>query len=431
MSGSDGTGSKIGLIGVVFTLIGFVIGASIFVLPGELYAVAGPAMLLSFLIASIPAAGTCLTAAQIAAAFPGNGANVLATRALVSPLAGFSVAWFIIGSSIVALALLALGFADYLAVMVPALGGSMRSVTAVVVTLLFAAINSLGARAAVVVQSAMVIWLVLILFLFTAIAIPHVDASHFTPFAPKGGTAIATAVIPAFFAFLGFTLIVEVSGDVERPGRTLPLALAISYIVILFAYVGVAAGVVGILSPDRMTGNPAPVAEAAALIMPGWLAGSIIVSALLAAATSVNGVLLLVSRDLAELGHEGYLPSWLEAKANKAPVLSIWAVALTACIAIAVSASITRYAVATVLGYMVAQALIALAALRLPASPDLPIAPAVARIAGWLTFVSAILFFVLAGVNDVAPVIAVLSYGMLGAVIYRLRSKGLTSPVSE
>lgn len=419
---------KIGLIGVVFTLIGFVIGASIFVLPGELYTLAGPAMLLSFLIASIPAAGTCLTAAQIAAAFPGNGANVLAVRSLVSPLGGFGVAWFIIGSSIVALALLALGFADYLAVVAPSLRGAARPFTATAVTLLFALLNSFGARAAVVVQSAMVVWLVLILALFTSLAVPNMDVSHFTPFASKGGIAIATAVIPAFFAFLGFTLIVEVSGDVEHPARTLPLALAISYAVILLAYIGVAAGVVGILPPDRMAGNAAPVAEAAGLIMPNWLAGSIVVSALLAAATSVNGVLLLVSRDLAELGHEGYLPFWLGSEQGRAPIASIWTVALIACGAIAVSASITRYAVATVLGYMVAQALIALAALRLPASPHLPIAPYWARTAGWLTFGSAIAFFLLAGMNDAAPMIAVVGYGAIGVVIYVLRSKMPTSP---
>lgn len=430
MSSSGEASNKIGLVGVVFTLIGFVIGASIFVLPGELYAVAGPAMLLSFLIASIPAAGTCLTAAQIAAAFPGNGANILAVRALVSPMAGFAVAWFIIGSSIVALALLALGFADYLAVMVPSLGGGARAVTAVAVTLLFALINSFGARAAVVVQSAMVIWLVLILILFTVMAVPEVDMSHFTPFASKGASAIATAVIPAFFAFLGFTLIVEVSGDVDRPARTLPLALAISYGIILLTYIGVAAGVVGILPPDRMAGDPAPVAEAAEFIMPGWLAGSIVISALLAAATSVNGVLLLVSRDLAELGHEGYLPAWLGGGHGKAPVAAIWSVALIACGAIAVSSSITRYAVATVLGYMVAQALVALAALRLPASPELPIGRGLTRAAGWLTFGSALLFFIVAGLSDLAPVAAVLGYAALGAAIFLARKDQAISPAS-
>jgi hypothetical protein len=79
---------------------------------------------------------------------------------------------------------------------------------------------------------------------------------------------------------------------------------------------------------------------------------------------------------------------------------------------------------------MVAQAVIALAALRLPPSRDLPISPSLARIAGWLTFVSAILFFLLAGMNDAAPVIAVVGYGVLGAVIYAFRGKGAVSPAS-
>ena len=421
MTAEAGQTQKIGLVGLVFTLIGFVIGASIFVLPGELYAVAGPAMLLSFLLASIPAAGTCLTAAQVAAAFPGNGANILAVRSLVSPFAGFAAAWFIIGSSVMALALLALGFADYLAVMVPQLGGSARIATAIGVTLLFALINSLGARAAVLAQSAMVIWLVLILFLFVIFAAPAIDFSHFHPFASKGTGAIAIAVVPAFFAFLGFTLIVEVSGDVERPARTLPLALAISYSIIVLAYIGVAMGVLGVLPPDRIAGNAAPVAEAARLIMPSWLASSIVVSALLAAATSVNGVLLLVSRDLAELGHERLMPQWLAPKQGRPPVAAIWAVAALACGAIAASSSITRYAVATVLGYMVAQALVAFAALRIPDAPELPIGKGLIRLAGALTLVSALLFFVMAGLSDAAPVIAVVGFAVIGGAVYSYR----------
>ena len=53
---------------------------------------------------------------------------------------------------------------------------------------------------------------------------------------PLGLAPIAYAAIPAYFSFLGFGVIIEIGGEIKRPGRTIPLALAIAFVCVLFFY---------------------------------------------------------------------------------------------------------------------------------------------------------------------------------------------------
>ena len=67
---SEGVERRIGLPGAVFTLVGYVIGASIFILPGQLAADVGPGAFVSYLIAGVLAALGSVVAAQIGSALP-------------------------------------------------------------------------------------------------------------------------------------------------------------------------------------------------------------------------------------------------------------------------------------------------------------------------------------------------------------------------
>ena len=102
-----------GVTGTVMTLVGLVIGVSIFILPGQLAAIAGPAMLVSYLIAALIALFSCVVAAQVGSVLPISGASFVAISRLLSPFLGFIVVWVTLGGAAVAVALLASGFADY------------------------------------------------------------------------------------------------------------------------------------------------------------------------------------------------------------------------------------------------------------------------------------------------------------------------------
>ena len=143
----------IGLAGTVSTLIGYVIGASIFILPGELAASSGPAIALSYLLAAVPAVFCCFVSAQIGSVFPVSGANYVAVSRVISPFAGFLMVWVLMAALIVGVPLVAYGFADYLAFFLPALNRTLVAAAAVV---FFVCINIRGTRVSVWSQSAMV-----------------------------------------------------------------------------------------------------------------------------------------------------------------------------------------------------------------------------------------------------------------------------------
>ena len=66
---------KIGLWGAVFLLIGNIVGASIFILPGQLAGLAGPGVVIAYFIAAVPAIINCLIAAQVGAILPVSAAG--------------------------------------------------------------------------------------------------------------------------------------------------------------------------------------------------------------------------------------------------------------------------------------------------------------------------------------------------------------------
>ncbi|MEZ5980696.1 MAG: hypothetical protein R3C54_00095 [Parvularculaceae bacterium] len=133
----------IGLFGAVITLVGFVVGASIYILPGAIAASAGPGVVISYGIACLLALFSCIVAAQIGVAYPASGASFVIIGRLVSPFIGFLLVWMMIGAAAVAIALLGYGFADYVGVWI---SGGHRSLIGGGVIILFTIVNLLGAR---------------------------------------------------------------------------------------------------------------------------------------------------------------------------------------------------------------------------------------------------------------------------------------------
>lgn len=429
---------RVGLFGAVVMLVGFVIGASIYVLPGELFAIAGPAFIVSFALAALPAACSCLIAAQIGAAYPVDAANIVMVRQQLSPFWAALSAWCFVGACVVALALLAYGFADY-AIAALSLDSSYRLMISLCTIAFFTLINLFGASIAASIQLVMVLGLVLILALFVIFGVPALSPERFHPFAPQGTGAIALAAVPAFFAFLGFSLIVEISGEVKSPQRTVPLALAIGFALILGLYLAVSAIVVGTLPADMLENSGSVVATAAAQFAPAWLVTSITLSALLAAATSINAVILFASRDLAACagilrGHQAPHED-ISARARSVAVATIGVVGA---LCVFTGSELATYATITVVGILVAQAIISLAAMKIPGALGDDYARLAFRIPRSLLVLacaamiaSALIFIVLSLLGSFVPVTACGLFIGIGCAVYglsRVRIPGRGKP---
>lgn len=356
----------IGLGGAVATLVGYVIGASVFVLPGTLAARAGPAVVVAYAGAGLLALLAALVAAQIGSALHVSGATYVAISRTRSPLAGFLQVWTLLAAVTVGVPLVAFGFADYLAVFAP----FPRLATAIAVTLVLGLANLLPARAVARVQAVLVVPLVAALALVGLGGLRAVRPELLVPFAPAGWGPVAAAVVPASFSFAGLMMIAELSEEVVDPGRTIPRALAVSFAIVLVAYLAIALVVPGVLPWRSLAGEPAPVARAAAVFLPAWLAPVVPVGALLAAATSINAMLLAQSRDVFALARDRVLPAWLAhvAPGRAIPARAVVGVTLLGTVGTLAGASLEAYAAVAVFGVLVMQALAGVALRQLPAA---------------------------------------------------------------
>ncbi|HEX9165081.1 MAG TPA: APC family permease [Gemmatimonadales bacterium] len=426
MSG-PGLRRTIGLPGAVFTLVGYVIGASIFVLPGQLAARAGPGLFLAYLLAGGLALLTCLASAHIGSTLPVSGAAYVAVSRTVGPAWGFLVIWYTIGAVVVAEALVAYGLADYLAYFAPELPRRVVAVTAVVA---FGGLNLVSVRGAVAAQVAMTGLLLVIILGFGVAAVAHVQPDRLSPLLPNGITGLLVTAVTAYFSFTGFTVIAEIAEEIRDPGRTIPRALAASFLVVTVAYLLIAVAVPGLLDWRTLADVPAPVATAAETFLPSAGVGVIAVGAMLAAATSIHGMLLVQSRDVYALARDRLFPDILSRVQSGSAIPAPAVVLLTALSVAGVLAggSIVEYATVAVLGVMVVQGLIALAVMRLPRSDEpgrFGLAAAARQRLGIVLFVVSLLFAGVGLASGGRSVAAFAGLTLMGGVYFQGRRRFL------
>src|SRR5271157_2410528 len=156
---------EIGLFGATALGIGAIIGSGIFIVTGIVAGVAGPAMVLSVLIAGVIAVFSAMSVAELGVYLPAEGGTYAYARKLISPFAGFIAGWIWIFSNIFVGAAVSLGFAHYFVTLFPAIP---VNVIAVAICLVFILINYLGMKESVLFNNVLVTLKVLILLFFVA-----------------------------------------------------------------------------------------------------------------------------------------------------------------------------------------------------------------------------------------------------------------------
>lgn len=356
---------KIGLFGATTTIIGFVIGVSIFILPGSLAAQTGPGVVLSYMFAAVLAVFSCLAAVQLSRAYPVSGASVVAIGELLSPYYRFLAVWLIVGSGAVAIALLSYGFADYVSALV---GSQNRGLKAIVLVVLLTLLNLVGIRQSVAVQALMVAAFMTALLVFCIVGLANISTTRMIPFAPNGFAPILAATVPAFFSYTGFLVIVELGGEIRNPERNIPIAISISFLVVLMTYVSVSLVIVGVVPWQELANTSAAVSEISGLLLPDWAANAITMTAIAAAASSVNVLLLAYSRDVAALASAGELPALMTTKRPEERTNAqkgILAIAAISILAILAGKDIESYATVAVVAVLLFQTLVGVSVWRL------------------------------------------------------------------
>jgi APA family basic amino acid/polyamine antiporter len=354
----------LGLGSTVAIIVGYVIGASIFVLIGPLAFKTGPGLWVTYLLASIPALFMCFTSSQLGSALPVTGANYVVVSRTMGPFWGYMTVWAMMITTLIGVPLVAYGFADYLSFFVE---GLPPMPTAIVITLIFGAINILGVKVMGWVQNIMVLIFMAAIVVFGLGGLMNIDPVNITPLNPNGWGAIVMAAIPAYFSFVGFMVITEMGGEIKNPARNIPRAILVGFIVVLVAYFLVTFSLTGILDWKSLENTNAAVAEASKMFLPGWVTLLIEIGALVAAFTTINAIIATGSRDIYAMAKDRVFPSWLAAASPtlKTPYAAIGVITLLAIIGILLGAEIVQYAFITVMGVMAIHLKVALAVIRM------------------------------------------------------------------
>src|SRR4051794_1502323 len=319
--------------------IGVVIGTGIFTLTGvEAKNHAGPAVVISFVIAGVVAVLAALCYAELASSVPTAGSAYSYAFATAGELIAWIIGWDLFLEFALGAAVVARGWSGYVGSLLhlpTSLFGeeSTVNVGAVLIVVVLTVIAVLGIRESARVTGALVIVKVAICVFVIVAGVWFVTGANLTPFVPPGEPATGKAglahplisliggldpaafgiggILPAaavvFFSYTGFEAVATLSEETRRPGRDLPLGLLGTLAVSTVLYVGVSFVVVGMVKYTDID-EGAPIADAFGQNGLGW-ASALISMAAVAGLTSVILVdLVTVSRIGFAMGRDGLLP---------------------------------------------------------------------------------------------------------------------------
>jgi len=313
------TGLKRCLNAVDLTLLGIgaIIGAGIFVLTGVAAATkAGPAIVLSYVVAGFACAFTALAYAELAAAIGGCGSAYGYAYAGLGELIAWIIGWDLILEYGLATAAVAIGWSGYVNNALTAIGlplppellktpveGGIMNLPAAAIVMTLAVLLAIGVHQSARFNAVMVLVKLTAITVFVAVAAFHVQPAHWQPFMPFGWEGMMAGAALIFFAYIGFDAVSTAAEEALKPQRDLPIGIIASLAVCTVIYIVVAGLLTGI-APYATLNVASPVADsmlrlghrwAAALIAAGAIAG--LTTVMLVLYYGLTRVFLAMSRD--------------------------------------------------------------------------------------------------------------------------------------
>jgi amino acid transporter len=298
------------------TLIGILIGAGIFQVTSQAWALTGPSVILGYLILTPAILATSIPYAAYLSTPLGRepgGEYLHISRTVKGFRLAYVGAWLKIISYIGAGAYLANALAGYLI----ALSGNRidaktyRLPLALAALVVFYAIHVIGIRWFGRMQVAMSALKCLALLVLIVPGLFVLDTSNYTPFFTHGVGGFGASLLPLFFAYAGFESIAQTAGEVKDSTRRLPRILLKGITITALFYVFTSIVSFGVLPGARLEVSSAPMAEVAALYLPAGAAFFVTIGAVAAIMTALNGTIFVPSRLAIMFVEDGLAPRWL------------------------------------------------------------------------------------------------------------------------
>jgi amino acid transporter len=347
----------VGLIGLTWASMGSIIGSGWLFAPQDALEVAGPAVLISWLLGGVAIIVLALVHAELGGMYPVSGGTARFPHYAYGGVAGASFGWFSWLNAATVAPIEVSAMLTYAGHWHFAKGWinpdtSVLSHTGIVVSVilmaLMVAINLLGVRILAATNSAMTWWKIAIpLLTILVLSVKNFDTSNlhmangFNPDGLKGiFTAIATGGI--IFSYLGFEQADQLAGESSNPKKDVPRAVIGSVVLGTIIYILLQVAFLFAL-PHSAIGHTwasggytkftGPFAEIATLLSIGWLATIIYIDAVVSPAGTGLIYTTGSSRLAYGLSRNGYVPSAFEwTSARGVPWVGLVAAFVTGCI---------------------------------------------------------------------------------------------------
>lgn len=330
------------------------VGAGIFSIGAQAAAFhAGPAVIISFLIAGIVCGAAVMCYAEFASMIPVAGSAYTFTYTTVGEIIAWVIGWDLILEMLMAGSVVSKYWGVYLNDFFRLIGWNINTniaigsfnfdVAPLIIVAFFTALLVLGTKIGARVDGALTVLKIAIVLFVVVVGFFYIKADNFTPFIPpsepaassdSGVSAVmnqplwqwATGMTPSiygvagiisgaalvFFAFLGFDVVATTSEEAVNPKRNVPLGIGVGMGLIIVLYTLVAIVTTGMVSYKDLAKQASPsLATAFEMVGANWAAKIISFGIVIGLATVVMVLLLGLTRVVFAMSRDGLLPRGL------------------------------------------------------------------------------------------------------------------------
>ncbi|MBB5164364.1 amino acid permease [Mycobacterium sp. AZCC_0083] len=329
---SDHLKRTIGVFQLTMFGVGATVGTGIFFVLSAAVPEAGPAVILSFLLAGVAAGLAAICYAEMASAVPVSGSTYSYAYTTLGELIAMGVAACLLLEYGVSTAAVAVGWSQYLNKLLTNIFGVElpRAITAapwdpepgiinlpsILLVVMCMLLLIRGASESAKANTIMVLIKLGVLGMFIVIAFTAFQADRFADFAPMGTAAIGLAAGTIFFSYIGLDAVSTAGDEVKDPQKTMPRAIIAALLIVTTVYVLVAFAALGAQNWGDFADQEAGLAVILENILHNQWASTVLAAGAVISIFSVTLVTMYgQTRILFAMGRDGLLPSMF-AKVN-------------------------------------------------------------------------------------------------------------------
>ena len=318
---------EITFLGLVASFVAINIGGALFSLTILAGSLTGPSLPIAMLVASIPAILALVPYSMFSTAWPTTSSTYRYSKLLSPPLAFIHMFTLLLCMLIGAEPLFALTFGRYFNLLMPETAQLNPAIIGIIVFTVFYMVNLLGIKFTTRLQIFLFLAMMAALVLFVIFGIDDVKMANFSPLMPNG-TMNFIGVTGILFTFCaGGLFVIDLGGEVKNASATYRKALLTSMIIVVVVYVLIHIVTVGAVNWETLK-EQETLMKVAENFMPVWAVIFFIIGgALVACATTINGIFTIISRGMLVISEEGLFPAFM-GKVNRRFGTPHWALTL-------------------------------------------------------------------------------------------------------